>query len=762
MAEIYYADFSGGLNTSPPEDLLPPNECLRAENVVFDEIGSVGIGGTRVRENSVALTDGAGNAAEIHSFILSSIINLFAAGDVLYAGSLASPTALSGFFASAVRSPTLGESTGTGIVAWTNPENIVTSNDVRATASLTLNDTTKKLRATGFNFNIPSNAVILGVLASVEGQRDASVNLGSTGFSLVNEGLVLGSKSIDPDEFDVGSDSFLTAGGSSDLWASTLTPAIINSGTFGFQYSTKATGTVQVSIDHMTLTVYYRDAGLNLSTTRRISWTDWNTLIFFESGGTPFLVKSTGSVQALDFQEPASAPSPVISGTGSLNGTYTYKVTFGTADGDESNAGPESSSVAPATQGVDVRSIPQSSDTKVTKRFIYRKGGNLPVYYQVGEINNTLETAFHDAKSDEAVLTDAILLSETNNPITNQTSSVRYPEMYFDRLFWVDYSAGANRIIWSKPLNPLSYPTANLIDVGTGGAGGRIVGLVNWLDSLVILKEDSIWRLTGNSEENFELQRTISSVGCQFPYTISSTKDRIIFLNLNGLWYFDGLTSRPFTNRLEPFFSGFTKAGNTPINTANRDFPQASVLGDRYYLLYIDTSTNIRIMTFDITGGNISLLTHNAGSIAVDSQDSDIYMGGVDGFIYRMDEGTDLTEGLTSTFTYQTKFFDQLPGMNKHFQAVGIDIDTDGLSITPTVLYDNGEASETITAITTTDRDRVIRRLDSARARKARNISLQLSGTYTRTKKSSGSLPSIRLFQFGVYFEPLPQRVKVA
>ena len=135
-------------------------------------------------------------------------------------------------------------------------------------------------------------------------------------------------------------------------------------------------------------------------------------------------------------------------------------------------------------------------------------------------------------------------------------------------------------------------------------------------------------------------------------------------------------------------------------------------------------------------------------------------MGSSDGFIHEIFSGSD-NAGASASFTFQTKYYDQIPGTNKHYQALVLDIDTNNLSVTPTVLYDVGDASEALSAFSTAVRSKKILKLSAARARKAKNVSLKLEGTVSRTVKSGTRVPSVRLFQLGVLYNKLKQRVRI-
>jgi len=751
MAKIFYSDFSGGLNLSPPGDLLQENECLRADNMTFVEEGSVGSGGNRSAVNSVAYNGGA----NIHSLTVNPTRNLIGAGTAVFAGALASATQLAlTTQASATASP--GTLAGTN---WTTPANAASSDDSYAIYNNTTQD---ELTLTNFGFSLPASSTIRGFEILIEGNgTDAVAANRQFRVGLTKDGAALAGTRKTDITLNQTTDTTLTQGTSTDTWGTTWTQAEVEASTFGVLLSDNDTTGAALNIDHVRVRVYYRSSvNLSNSSSEIISSVHYLDKIPFEVEGTPYYVTSSGNAEVIANTAPATAPVAALGAAGVLSGSYAYKVTFADADNKETAGSDASNTISPSSQQVDLTGIPTSADSKHTKRFIYRTGGSLPVYYQVAEIADNTTTTYTDNITDTAVLTTGILLISDNDSIVAHSSNVKYPEVFFDRLFWVDQD-NPNRVIWSKPLNPFAYPLANFIDFPSS----NIYRVVRFLDELIIFADDTIYKLLGNSEENFRVEKSLAPIGTRWPFTINRLRDRLVLFNDGGFFFFDGLTTRPMTNRLDSFFNGITKFSNAPFNTtvsvAQRF--QSSVLGDTYYLGYAESgqSENNKILVVDLEKGRISVVAYGALSMASDPESQVVYMGGTDGFIYQLESGDDNNGGSVS-FAFQTKFFDPAPGFNKHFQAIVLDADTDGLSITPSVQFNNGEDSETLSQVSLAGRQSKVLGLFSARARKARNISIVINGTLSRSMQSDNATPSVRVFKVGLMYEPLKQRLGIA
>lgn len=167
------------------------------------------------------------------------------------------------------KSPTVAQSiAGSQVGAWTNANNIFTSNDQRATVSfagllgITLGGM-PWLAASGFGFNIPADATIQGITTTIECRQTGGL-IGNSSLPDVQ----LTKVAATPIGMNKGttvaltnSDVVRTYGGPADLWGLQFTPAEINSPGFGFAVRATATdvlGNRSVEIDHMSITVTYK------------------------------------------------------------------------------------------------------------------------------------------------------------------------------------------------------------------------------------------------------------------------------------------------------------------------------------------------------------------------------------------------------------------------------------------------------------------------------------------------------------------------
>lgn len=169
---------------------------------------------------------------------------------------------------------TFVDDSGVGSVTWSNPGRAVASDNSRAEAILSTGNISHYLKATGFGFNIPTNATIVGIEFKIERQGNQNpngVHIEDNSIKLVKGGTIQGDDKFVTNAWS-GMDSIRTYGSNSDLWGLTWTPADINASDFGGVCSAKidGTGTHTAEIDHMTLTVFYTQRGALMTMTQTI------------------------------------------------------------------------------------------------------------------------------------------------------------------------------------------------------------------------------------------------------------------------------------------------------------------------------------------------------------------------------------------------------------------------------------------------------------------------------------------------------------
>lgn len=150
-----------------------------------------------------------------------------------------------------------------GTVAWSNPTNVYSSDNNKASASIA-GSNSQYCKATNFGFSIPTDATINGIV--VEGEIMRTVAAGDCAdysIKCCKGGTIQGNDNKRPiTSYWPSSDTYVSWGNSTDTWGISWTYSDINATGFGFGIAAQATGVaITAYIDHMRVTVYYTESG---------------------------------------------------------------------------------------------------------------------------------------------------------------------------------------------------------------------------------------------------------------------------------------------------------------------------------------------------------------------------------------------------------------------------------------------------------------------------------------------------------------------
>ena len=218
---------------------------------------------------------------------------------------------------------------------WTYPGRVTVDDGSGAYCVSTTTSPTEFLVATNFGFAIPGTSTILGIEVSesrycpmVNGSYDRSVKLTVDG--------VTGS-GVDHSATDAWATSFGTKtwGGATDLWGLTLTPAIINSASFGVVLQATLNGSSYAGyVDWIKVKIYYSDPTTGTNEVQSLAVTGspaaGTFTLNFDGAVTPALPYSAtaSAVQTALRGLPSIGPTGVTCTGGPLPGTA-VTITFG-------------------------------------------------------------------------------------------------------------------------------------------------------------------------------------------------------------------------------------------------------------------------------------------------------------------------------------------------------------------------------------------------------------------------------------------------
>ena len=278
------------------------------------------------------------------------------------------------------------------------------------------------------------------------------------------------------------------------------------------------------------------------------------------------------------------APTYTSQANGSLTaGDYKFVVTYVDEDGYESDGGAESAAM---TAGADPNDgliivIPVSSDDKVDKRRIYRTKVDGSTFYYDGEVANNTGTAYTSTISDAAIGLKSELHTDHDAPIST-------PDLVSKRRARLVISSDENTALSHLPSTGQEYfPTG--IQFPTGNMQ-NVTGIMEQLTTFQILTKDSLERLTGVDENNFEFKNSFIGEGCVATRSLVQAENILIYLGYDGIYYYDETTGA----KLDRLLSRYVYEN---INPVYAHLACATYFEDKYILSYAKGSSTVNSET---------------------------------------------------------------------------------------------------------------------------------------------------------------------
>ncbi|MEM4217065.1 MAG: hypothetical protein QXZ09_03495 [Candidatus Methanomethylicaceae archaeon] len=272
--------------------------------------------------------------------------------------------------------------------------------------------------------------------------------------------------------------------------------------------------------------------------------------LLFIANGVNRPVKWDGTnVTLMGLDAPTTAPTASAGGSGNLNGTYSWKVTFVSATM-ESNGSPVSNQLTVSNQSVNLSNIPISPDPQVAKRRIYRTLAGGTVFKFVGEINDNTTTTFTDNIPDSGLGPD--IPFDKDPPPRG-----RIMEVFKNRLWMAGVPGYPRRLFFSEYFEPEAWPPSYYVDMQIP-QGDEITGLKVLGEVLVVYSRNVPLIVIGESPFDFVVKRTFANFGAESNRSIVQVENTHIFLSRFGVYAFDGAVTRLLSDDILPTFRNTT------------------------------------------------------------------------------------------------------------------------------------------------------------------------------------------------------------
>jgi len=233
----------------------------------------------------------------------------------------------------------------------------------------------------------------------------------------------------------------------------------------------------------------------------------------------------------------------------------------------------------------------------------------------------------------------------------------RYLELYQNRLFMSGFSGFPSSVFFSELGEPEGVAAESFFEVRTND-GDRVTGKKSYQDALMIFKEKSISRLTGDNPDNFFLSSISDQYGSISNRANVVYRDNLLFLDTSGIVRFNGANIEIMSERIEPIIDSMNIAAakDNAVAIHNRDrqevwfaIPCNGATLNNCTIVYnylIDAFTKYE-------GVNASSLAYMRGDLTSSAPFFGSYAGSVGYF--HSDIHSDLGQGIT--YMFKSRFF---------------------------------------------------------------------------------------------------------
>ena len=275
--------------------------------------------------------------------------------------------------------------------------------------------------------------------------------------------------------------------------------------------------------------------------------------------------------------------------------------------------------------------------------------------------------ANHATKYDGSTVTDINTTGAPSNP--------KYVTSYKNAMFFAGMSATPQELVFTAPYTDNDFSPAN--GAGSIRVDDTITGIFPFRDTLIIFCSERIFRLTGNTISDFQLQPVSRNVGCINGSTIKEFAGDIIFLSRDGLRTVAG------TEKIGDVELGTISAQVHELFSVYTDVDQfeSVVVPDKtqYRIFFVNTNSRSRASTKGVIAyrgaeGYTYSETLGIQPSCTDSlsEQGSVYVlhGGFDGYIYRQEQGSTF-DGETIIGRYRSPDLTMGDaGIRKNFQRV--------------------------------------------------------------------------------------------
>ena len=300
-----------------------------------------------------------------------------------------------------------------------------------------------------------------------------------------------------------------------------------------------------------------------------------------------------------------------------------------------------------------------------------RTGANKYTHFRYN-LNGTEHIIWADG-ANHATKYDGTTVTDINT--TGAPADPKYVIGYKNAFFFAGHSLNVEELIFTAPYTDNDFSVAN--GAGAIRVDSTITGLFPFRNELFIFCEERIFRLTGNTIADFQLQPVTRDVGCINGFTIQELAGEVLFLGK------DGIRTVAATEKINDVNLGtITK----PIQELFSNIPDISQFDSvvvpgktQYRLFFTNTGLNIASKTRGVVAvlkekgfefSEIEGIQPSCTDFLTIQGESYVIHGGFDGYVYRQEQGNTF-DGTSIIGRYRSPDMTMGDaGLRKNFQRV--------------------------------------------------------------------------------------------
>lgn len=305
-----------------------------------------------------------------------------------------------------------------------------------------------------------------------------------------------------------------------------------------------------------------------------------------ESDSFPMVRYNGDNVAKASSAAPTSACTATESGSAGniADGDVTYKITYLSADGHESQPSEASASITLTGSGsqVDLSSIPNDTDSDRSGKNVYRRGPSSTAYRFVANISASA-TTYTDNTADADL---GSILEETNTAFPSCARLWEHDNRLFGCINGTDITTlfVSNEFEpWYCPESPdTTDPTQGVrITVNTGGL--PLIGGCTHGGYCFVFTAEGVYLLQGTSADDYRVER-VANAGCADMETIVSLRDYLFWLGVDGVYRWTGESAERIDDHIRTF-----------VESLSTDDGQNSCAWGKDNRYYLSTPKGIRV-----------------------------------------------------------------------------------------------------------------------------------------------------------------------